>query len=410
MMRAASTDGVTLVVDPVSLDLLARLRGRLCRRSRRFVVQGHQPQCGLGLRLRVELLGLDDELVTYNLNGIRARLPRLIEYLAREKPDVVCLQELKCADDALPIARYRGGRLSRRVARAEGLQRRRDPQPQRRARASPGRPARRSRRQPQPLYRGRGGRRDRRLDLPSQRQSDRHREIRLQAELDGAAAGARGGVAGARAAGGAGRRLQRHPRGPRHFFAPGDGGRRACSSPRARRRIGGSSIRARPTRCARFTPTSRSCSPSGIIRRARWQRDAGFRIDHLLCSPASRRPLRGAEVHKWARAEEKASDHAPVAAIELGVTESWLVNPVDVVDLGAGQLGDRHHPLIILQHPAEFAVCGRHICSTHTRRMIFDQHEGQLPGQAAAVNLAARPPSAARGPGGCAGCAGATAI
>ena len=42
-------------------------------------------------------------LVTYNLNGIRARLPRLIEYLAREAPDIVCLQELKCADDALPI-------------------------------------------------------------------------------------------------------------------------------------------------------------------------------------------------------------------------------------------------------------------------------------------------------------------
>jgi exodeoxyribonuclease-3 len=44
-----------------------------------------------------------------------------------------------------------------------------------------------------------------------------------------------------------------------------------------------------------------------------WQRDAGFRIDHLLCSPQAADRLRGAEVHKWARAEEKASDHAPVA-------------------------------------------------------------------------------------------------
>ena len=43
-----------------------------------------------------------------------------------------------------------------------------------------------------------------------------------------------------------------------------------------------------------------------------WQRDAGFRIDHLLCSPQAADRLRGAEVHKWARAEEKASDHAPV--------------------------------------------------------------------------------------------------
>ena len=44
------------------------------------------------------------KLATYNLNGIRARLPRLLEWLEREKPDVVCLQELKCADESLPIA------------------------------------------------------------------------------------------------------------------------------------------------------------------------------------------------------------------------------------------------------------------------------------------------------------------
>ena len=42
-------------------------------------------------------------LVTFNINGIRARLPRLLEYLAREQPDIACLQELKCADDALPV-------------------------------------------------------------------------------------------------------------------------------------------------------------------------------------------------------------------------------------------------------------------------------------------------------------------
>jgi exodeoxyribonuclease-3 len=43
------------------------------------------------------------KIVTYNLNGIRARLPRLIEYLQEEKPDVLCLQEIKCADEALPL-------------------------------------------------------------------------------------------------------------------------------------------------------------------------------------------------------------------------------------------------------------------------------------------------------------------
>jgi exodeoxyribonuclease-3 len=43
-------------------------------------------------------------LATYNLNGIRARLPRVLEWLEREKPEIACLQELKCADESLPIA------------------------------------------------------------------------------------------------------------------------------------------------------------------------------------------------------------------------------------------------------------------------------------------------------------------
>ena len=42
------------------------------------------------------------KIVTYNVNGIRARLPRLIEYLEEQKPDFICLQELKCADESMP--------------------------------------------------------------------------------------------------------------------------------------------------------------------------------------------------------------------------------------------------------------------------------------------------------------------
>src|SRR6476469_8322338 len=48
------------------------------------------------------------KLANYNLNGIRARLPRLLEWLQREQPDIVCLQELKCADEGLPIADIEG--------------------------------------------------------------------------------------------------------------------------------------------------------------------------------------------------------------------------------------------------------------------------------------------------------------
>lgn len=42
------------------------------------------------------------KIVTFNINGIKARLPRLIEYLAEQQPDVVCLQELKTSDETFP--------------------------------------------------------------------------------------------------------------------------------------------------------------------------------------------------------------------------------------------------------------------------------------------------------------------
>src|SRR5947209_16394842 len=42
------------------------------------------------------------KIATFNVNGIRSRLSNLVEWLEREKPDIVCLQELKAADDAFP--------------------------------------------------------------------------------------------------------------------------------------------------------------------------------------------------------------------------------------------------------------------------------------------------------------------
>ena len=43
------------------------------------------------------------KIATFNVNGIRARLTNLLEWLEREKPDVACLQELKAADDIFPV-------------------------------------------------------------------------------------------------------------------------------------------------------------------------------------------------------------------------------------------------------------------------------------------------------------------
>lgn len=41
------------------------------------------------------------KIATWNVNGIRARQAQLLEWLAREKPDVVCLQEIKASPDQL---------------------------------------------------------------------------------------------------------------------------------------------------------------------------------------------------------------------------------------------------------------------------------------------------------------------
>lgn len=42
------------------------------------------------------------KVVTWNVNSINVRLDRLKKLLAREEPDIVCLQELKCTDDKFP--------------------------------------------------------------------------------------------------------------------------------------------------------------------------------------------------------------------------------------------------------------------------------------------------------------------
>ena len=42
------------------------------------------------------------KLVTWNVNSLKARLPRVLEFLAEHAPDVVCMQETKCEDAAFP--------------------------------------------------------------------------------------------------------------------------------------------------------------------------------------------------------------------------------------------------------------------------------------------------------------------
>jgi exodeoxyribonuclease-3 len=42
------------------------------------------------------------KVATFNVNGVRGRLPNLLKWLQREQPDIACLQELKAAQKASP--------------------------------------------------------------------------------------------------------------------------------------------------------------------------------------------------------------------------------------------------------------------------------------------------------------------
>jgi exodeoxyribonuclease-3 len=46
------------------------------------------------------------KIATWNVNGIRARQSQLQEWVEREQPDVVCLQEIKASLDQIPVWLY----------------------------------------------------------------------------------------------------------------------------------------------------------------------------------------------------------------------------------------------------------------------------------------------------------------
>ncbi|MDQ3247461.1 MAG: exodeoxyribonuclease III [Pseudomonadota bacterium] len=258
------------------------------------------------------------KLATYNLNGIRARLPRLLEWLEREKPDVACFQELKCADESLPIgdieaagygAVWHGQKGFNGVAI---------------------------------LVRG-DTPKLRRVGLPGDDEDSHSRYIEAEVPFgDGSAAGAlivgslylpNGNPVGTDKFDYKLRWMERmrvHAAGllaeERPAVLAGDWNvvaeDRDVFSVRATQH---DALLQPETRSAwrqilyqGWTDALRALHPREDAlytfwdyTAGCWQRDAGFRIDHLLLSPEATDRLRGAGVDKWARAEEKASDHAP---------------------------------------------------------------------------------------------------
>ncbi len=250
------------------------------------------------------------KLATFNVNGIRARLPRLLEWLDREKPDIVCLQELKCANESLPTADievagygavWHGQKGFNGVAiLARGTN------PELRQIGLPGDP------------------------------DDSHSRY-IEAEVSGLIVASiylpNGNPVGTdkfdfklrwmeRLAARAAELLDEE----RPVVLVGDWNvvpeDRDVFSARA---TAHDALLQPETRAAYrrivtqgWTDALRALHPDEPrlftfwdYTAGCWQRDAGFRIDHLLCSPEAADRLRSAGVDKWARAEEKASDHAP---------------------------------------------------------------------------------------------------
>jgi exodeoxyribonuclease-3 len=250
------------------------------------------------------------KLATYNLNGIRARLPRLIEWLTREQPDVVCLQELKCADESLPVADieaagygavWHGQKGFNGVAvLAKGAA---------------------------PVLR--------RIGLPGDPDDSHSRYI--EAEVDGIVVASiylpNGNPVGTDKFAYKLKWIERLDAHARELLAEERpvvlaGDFNVISEDRdvfSVRAMQNDALMQPESRAALrrvvhqgWTDALRALHPAEErlytfwdYTAGAWQRDAGFRIDHLLCSPPAADRLQAAGVDKWARGEEKASDHAP---------------------------------------------------------------------------------------------------
>jgi exodeoxyribonuclease-3 len=255
-------------------------------------------------------------LTTYNLNGIRARLPRLLEWLEREKPDVVCLQELKCADESLPIADIEAAGYGAVWHGQKGFNGvailARGDTPKLRRVGLPGDPDDTHSRYIEAdvgdfvvasLYLPNGnpvGTEKFDYKLRWMERLGSHARELLAAERPTVLAGDWNVVP--------------EDRDVFSVKAMADDALMQPATRAAYRKIvhqgWTDALRALhpgEERLYTFWDYTAGC----------WQRDAGFRIDHLVCSPEAADRLRGAGVDKWARDEEKASDHAPTW-IELG--------------------------------------------------------------------------------------------
>ena len=254
------------------------------------------------------------KIASFNINGIKARLPRLKEWLEETRPAVACLQEIKSQDDGFPAdefedigykAIWHGQKSFNGVAiLADGVQ---------------------------PVETKRG------LDIDGPNEGEGEQARYLEADVNGVR------ICNLYLPNG-----NPHP-GPKFDYklawmeklrarmqelladevpsvVLGDFNVIPCDSDVWSVRAMADDALMQPESREAYarmlndgwTDAIGTLNPRGGIRtywdyqRGAWQRDHGFRIDHLLLSPQAADRMTGAGVDKEYRGREKASDHAPV--------------------------------------------------------------------------------------------------
>lgn len=251
------------------------------------------------------------KVATFNINGIRARLPRLLEWLDREKPDVVCLQELKCADESLPIADIEGAGYGAVWHGQKGFNGvailAKGDTPGLRRVGLPGDPDDTHSRYIEAeacgiiiasIYLPNGnpiGTEKFDYKLKWMERLDERAKALLADERPVILAGDFNVV----------------PE-ERDVFSVRATSNDALVQPETRFQWLKMLNQGWTDALRAFHPDDDRLYTFWDYTAGCWQRDAGFRIDHFLCSPEATDRLQGAGVDRWARAQEKASDHAPV--------------------------------------------------------------------------------------------------
>ena len=253
------------------------------------------------------------KIVTYNLNGIRARLPRLVEYLHEQKPDAVCLQEIKCADEAFPIEDVRAAGYDGAWHGQKGfngvaiLTPASTPKPQVRRVGLPGDPDDTHSRYIEAEV---DGVVIASIYLPNGNPVGTEKFAYKLAWMDRLRAHALALLAEEKAAVLAGDWNVIPTDHPDDVFSARAMAHDALMQPESRAAF-------RTILHQGWTDAIRARHPDGPVytfwdyTAGCWQRDAGFRIDHLLLSPRAADRLLDAGVDKAYRGREKASDHAP---------------------------------------------------------------------------------------------------